>query len=170
MVTFLAGSCGGFAQTSVLVPLDLLKCRLQVDGQSKVRRYRGTFDCFRQVLRHEGVRGLYVGFGSSFWREVPAFGIYFLSYEIFKKSLLRYFDCQEDSSTGFLSMFLAGGGAGVLSWSSCYPLDVIKVCINLSVKKMYFFISMSTKHMLLRCIFNERMRTCVTEHCANASE
>ena len=129
-VTYLAGCGGGVLQTTVLVPLDLVKCRLQVDGQSKVRQYRGVFDCFRQVLRHEGVRGLYIGYRSTLLREVPSFGVYFLSYEIFKKSLLRYFDCVEESPAGLLSMIVAGGFAGMLTWSSIYPLDVIKVCTH----------------------------------------
>ena len=127
IVTFVSGAAGGVLQTTALCPMDLLKCRLQVDGQSDVRRYRGTFDCFRKVLRHEGVRGLYVGYGSSFWREVPSFGLYFLTYDMFKHGLLRYFDCAEQSPYGLLSMIVAGGFAGMMSWGSCYPMDVIKV-------------------------------------------
>ena len=124
LAIYAAGTSGGLMQMIAFVPMDLLKCRLQVDGQCDVRKYRGTFDCFRQVLRHEGVRGLYVGSGACFWREVPTYGIYFLTYEMWKSSLLHYFDCVEESAAGLFSMVVAGGCSGMITWLVCYPFDV----------------------------------------------
>ena len=123
---YIAGTCGGLWQISILVPMDLLKCRLQIDGQSKARIYRSTFDCFRQVLRKEGVRGLYGGLGATMGY-LPSFGLYFLLYNRVEKSLLQYFDCVKESPTGLLSMVVAGGVAGMGSWASIYPFDVMKV-------------------------------------------
>lgn len=49
---------------AAVYPSSLVKTRLQV--QSKARPvYSGTFDAFRKILRQEGPRGLYKGFGAS---------------------------------------------------------------------------------------------------------
>jgi hypothetical protein len=81
MNVFMAGSFGGLLQCLVLVPADLVKCKLQVDhaGGGKPT-YAGTIDCIRHIVRTEGVGGLYKGFSVTALREVPAFGIYFFVY------------------------------------------------------------------------------------------
>jgi len=56
------------------------------------------------------------GFGITVLREVPAFGIYFGSYEV----MIRNFG----ESTPVVLM--AGGMAGIFSWIFTYPQDVIK--------------------------------------------
>ena len=68
--------------------------------------------------------------GATVWRDTVSFGTYFLTYEVCKRRLLRYFDRVEQSSAGLLSMILAGGVAGVLAWGMVYPFDVIKVCTS----------------------------------------
>ncbi|KAJ1674501.1 Cu/Pi carrier, partial [Spiromyces aspiralis] len=40
-------------------PLDLVKCRLQVDKTL----YKGIFDGWKQIFKTQGVGGLYTGFG-----------------------------------------------------------------------------------------------------------
>ena len=84
MNVFMAGSFGGLLQCLVLVPADLVKCKLQVDqaGGASGRRptYAGNIDCIRQVVRADGIGGLYKGFAITALREVPAFGIYFFVY------------------------------------------------------------------------------------------
>jgi hypothetical protein len=81
MNVFMAGSFGGLLQCLVLVPADLVKCKLQVDhaGGGKPT-YAGNIDCIRHIVRTEGVGGLYKGFAVTALREVPAFGIYFFVY------------------------------------------------------------------------------------------
>ena len=80
MNVFLAGSFGGLLQCLVLVPADLIKCKLQVDMANGKRAYGGNMDCINQVYRSEGIAGLYKGFGVTALREVPAFGVYFFVY------------------------------------------------------------------------------------------
>jgi solute carrier family 25 carnitine/acylcarnitine transporter 20/29 len=60
--SFIAGSVGGFAQCVVLVPPDLFKCKMQTDqvainGQNSKSQYSSSFDCAKQIIRSEGIRG-----------------------------------------------------------------------------------------------------------------
>lgn len=80
MHVFLAGSFGGLLQCAVLVPADLIKCKLQVDLAHGKRTYSGNLDCIRQIYRSEGIGGFYKGLGVTALREVPAFGVYFFVY------------------------------------------------------------------------------------------
>lgn len=91
---YFAGCAGGAAMSFVLTPLDLVKCKLQA---SSSRVYSGPLDCVQKVVRANGVRGLYTGFSSTFIREAPSFGIYFLLYEF----AFRVLNPQGESSTSF---------------------------------------------------------------------
>lgn len=72
--------CGGIAGTTgqtVAYPMDLLRRRFQVvlpDGRSM---YRGVWDGITTVVRKEGWKGLYKGFGPNFIKVVPTIGIMF---------------------------------------------------------------------------------------------
>ena len=80
MNVFLAGSFGGLLQCLVLVPADLIKCKLQVDRVEGKPAYTGNFDCIRKIYRKDGMSGFFKGFGVTALREVPAFGVYFFVY------------------------------------------------------------------------------------------
>jgi len=83
---------------------------MQVCGQT------GITDAIKTIYSNGGLTGLTRGFGITVLREVPAFGVYFGSYEL----MIRTFG----EST---PVILTGGGiAGILSWIFTYPQDVIK--------------------------------------------
>jgi len=129
---FLAGSFAGLIQTSVLCPTEAIKCKLQ--SQTAVNKsemkYKGVFDCFKKVFQESGFRGIYTGLGATIGREVPAFGVYFSSYEIVKDRLDKV-----GGVSAFQSSFIAGGFAGVSSWGIVYPVDVIKSNIQVTGTK-----------------------------------
>lgn len=131
--SFIAGCVGGFAQCIVLVPTDLVKCKMQTDqmtinGATTKRQFSSSYDCMRQILVKEGVRGLFRGFVSTACREVPAFGIYFGSYT----HLMNALTPKEATQTPVSAILTAGGVAGALSWGVVYPVDVVKTNIQLS--------------------------------------
>jgi solute carrier family 25 carnitine/acylcarnitine transporter 20/29 len=81
---FAAGSFAGVCSALSYCPAELVKLRLQmqhIDAASTVR-YSGTFDCFRHILRTEGIRGLYRGIGATLWRDIPATGAWYGGYEV----------------------------------------------------------------------------------------
>lgn len=48
---------------TAVTPLDLAKCRLQVDPTM----YKGNFDAWRKIGSAEGVRGIFTGWGPTFF-------------------------------------------------------------------------------------------------------
>ena len=70
----------------------------------------------------EGFAGLTRGMASTALRDIPGFGVYFLSFEWLCRSL-RSMDAGQSSLFVF---FIAGGLAGCISWTAIYPADVIK--------------------------------------------
>ncbi|KAJ3269583.1 hypothetical protein HDV01_001184 [Terramyces sp. JEL0728] len=68
------------AQVSVIVssfgvyPLDTVRRRLQMQSEKPVneRLYNGTADCFRKIVKNEGVTALFKGAGANVFRSVGA--------------------------------------------------------------------------------------------------
>ncbi|PIN23670.1 Mitochondrial carnitine-acylcarnitine carrier protein [Handroanthus impetiginosus] len=82
----LAGGVAGAAFWGFVYPTDVVKSVLQVDDY-KNPRFSGSIDAFRKILKSEGVKGLYKGFGPAMARSVPANAACFLAYEITRSSL-----------------------------------------------------------------------------------
>lgn len=70
-------------------PFDVVKTRMQ---GTQAAQYKNTFDCFRQILRNEGVGAFYVGVTPRLGRVVPGQGIIFMSFETIQTSLESSFD------------------------------------------------------------------------------
>ena len=119
-----AGSTSGFVNAFVSTPMELIKIRLQNQTNSKGERksllYNGPIDCAKKILKKDGFRGLFRGLPTTIIREVPSYGAYFASYEIFCKMIPN--SNSNDPSFGLL---MAGGFAGVIAWMSTYPVFAI---------------------------------------------
>ncbi|ORZ30865.1 mitochondrial carrier domain-containing protein [Catenaria anguillulae PL171] len=75
-----------------------------------------------RVLRDRGPLGFYRGGLVTLARDGPGYAVYFLVYEGLKQVL----------GNDRMGQFWAGGMAGVVSWASIYPLDVLKSRIQVS--------------------------------------
>lgn len=122
---YFAGTVAGVLQSVAVCPTELVKCRLQVQDGHATTQYKGPIDCVRQVYRLNGLRGLFLGWWPTVWREAPSFGIYFAVYEAMKQKL----SCNSTDASASV-MLLAGGVAGTVSWASAYPIDVVKSSIQ----------------------------------------
>ena len=80
----------------------------------------------RDCRRTEGARGLFRGLPITAVRDFPSHGVYFALYE-----LCQNLQVKRGEETP-LSTFVAGGTAGIVSWWSVYPFDVIKSRIQAS--------------------------------------
>lgn len=126
----LAGVGTGALQTLILSPVELVKIRLQLEaaGHKHGRHRRGPVEMARDILRREGLRGVYRGLTVTALRDAPAHGVYFWTYERARERLhpgcRRQDAAGEDEGLG--TMLVSGGLAGVASWVCCYPLDVVK--------------------------------------------
>ncbi|WRT68584.1 uncharacterized protein IL334_005562 [Kwoniella shivajii] len=84
-----SGALSGLSSAIVLQPLDLLKTRLQQgsfdeNGTIQKRRIRGVF---KQVLKEDGVQGLWRGTVPTLVRNVPGVAIYFYSLSTIRHKL-----------------------------------------------------------------------------------
>jgi solute carrier family 25 carnitine/acylcarnitine transporter 20/29 len=57
----LAGLAGGLTVSFVATPVEQIKARLQVQYDSATKLYSGPVDCVRQVVRNNGIQGLWTG-------------------------------------------------------------------------------------------------------------
>ena len=72
---FLCGGVAGFVNCIVITPVELVKCRLQVQKDAiKNSYYTGIRDCLIKTWKKDGIKGLYKGNFASIAREIPAYG------------------------------------------------------------------------------------------------
>ncbi|XP_076979650.1 solute carrier family 25 member 47 isoform X2 [Tamandua tetradactyla] len=75
-----AGGCAGVLAWAVATPMDVIKSRLQVDGQGQ-QRYRGLLHCVVVSVREEGPRVLCKGLVLNCCRAFPVNMVVFVAYE-----------------------------------------------------------------------------------------
>ncbi|OAP58528.1 hypothetical protein AYL99_07618 [Fonsecaea erecta] len=118
---WVAGAIGGLATFVVSAPSELIKCRAQliVDGQGS------SYGVFKEIWKSGGLRGLYYGGTITAVRDAVGYGWYFWSYELTKRLLLSR-QADPFASPTATEVLVSGGIAGVVTWVSIYPLDIIK--------------------------------------------
>ncbi|RXN17210.1 mitochondrial carnitine acylcarnitine carrier [Labeo rohita] len=107
-------------------PNDILTCLRPgccqaASGQVK---YAGPMDCAKQLYRENGIRGIYKGTALTLMRDVPASGMYFMTYEWLKKALTP--EGKSPTELSVPSILFAGGMAGIFNWAVAIPPDVLK--------------------------------------------
>ena len=125
---FCAGSCGGMATSFLVTPLELIKCRLQIDRVSMGKggaspRYSGPLDCLLQSVRGEGLGVLYRGHSATFVREGLGTGVWFTTYELALRSMAP--KCARDEVPTPI-VLLAGALSGIMLNGVPYPFDTAK--------------------------------------------
>eukprot|EP00347_Sterkiella_histriomuscorum_P001228 403372837 len=129
------GAVGGTLGLFMLVPTEVLKCNIQVNT--------GKFISYKEfipiIYEKKGIKGFYQGYWATFWRDVPGWAIYFYSYEALKNyfyknhlSKSKINESQFKRQEFFMRLF-CGGMAGVNSWLLCFPFDVVKTHIQVSI-------------------------------------
>lgn len=88
-----AAAIAGMATGTATNPIWLIKTRLQLDKSNAEsgrvgRQYKNSWDCVKQTVRHEGIRGLYKGLSASYLGVVESASQWVL-YEQMKMFLAR---------------------------------------------------------------------------------
>lgn len=115
---FAAGAFSGLFTTIITTPGERIKCLMQVQG---IKTFSGPLDCAQKLYKHGGVASLYRGSLATVLRDVPACGVYFLTYELLK----TFFISNKDSLT-ISQTVICGGFSGVTYWFIGMPFDVVK--------------------------------------------
>ena len=108
---------------TAITPLDLVKCRRQVDPNL----YKGNFEAWGKISRAEGFRGVYTGWGpTAYGYSVQGAGKYGF-YEFFKKF---YADLvgEETAKNNKTSLYLAASASAefIADLGLC-PFEAVKV-------------------------------------------
>uniref|UniRef100_A0A8D2LRS6 Uncharacterized protein n=2 Tax=Varanus komodoensis TaxID=61221 RepID=A0A8D2LRS6_VARKO len=147
----LAGCGAGMCQVVVTSPMEMLKIQLQDAGRLAAHQQNAlgqdgaaaassrlppghsppsnrpsAIVIARDLLRTQGLAGLYKGLGATLLRDVPFSIIYFPLFANINK--LGQESSEEKAS--FLHSFLSGCGAGSVAAVAVTPLDVLKTRIQ----------------------------------------
>ncbi|KAK9900131.1 mitochondrial carrier [Cystobasidium minutum MCA 4210] len=130
----LAGAIAGASQVVFTNPLEIVKIRLQMQGEmAKV-----TGDAPRgavHIIKQLGLLGLYKGASACLLRDVPFSAIYFTAYAHLKKDLFR--EGENGKTLSFMQTLTAAGIAGMPAAYLTTPADVIKTRLQSEAKKGY---------------------------------
>ncbi|KAI9321264.1 mitochondrial carrier domain-containing protein, partial [Dichotomocladium elegans] len=127
--------CGAAARGTVgyiLMPVTVLKVRYE----SNLYNYESISGAFRHILKNDGIRGLFAGFGATFIRDAPFAGIYLFFYEHFK-ALANGWKADHDVAVANMAINLGAGiTAGTAATCITQPFDMIKTRMQLD-RKLY---------------------------------
>ncbi|PWA54703.1 solute carrier family 25 member 44 [Artemisia annua] len=131
-----AGLSAAMAAQLVWTPIDVVSQRLMVQGGKGVKTtmmYNGGMDAFRSIIRREGVRGLYKGFGISILTYAPSNAVWWASYSMAYRAIygsVHSYSLNKEGHFGGGSMIAVQGlSATIASGLSALvtmPLDTIK--------------------------------------------
>lgn len=111
----IAGASARVMAVTIVNPLELIRTKMQSEKISYTEVGRG----FRSMLKMQGILGLWKGFFPTILRDVPFSGIYWTTYEAFKK---HFNVTQPTFGMSFAGGAISGGVAAFLT----VPFDVVK--------------------------------------------
>ncbi|KAL4910675.1 hypothetical protein BDW74DRAFT_141592 [Aspergillus multicolor] len=123
------GAAARVAAGFVMMPVTVLKVRYESDYYA----YRSLYSAGRDIVRTEGVRGLFSGFGATAARDAPYAGLYVLFYEQLKRNLAS--TTSDTSSSSSSINFVSGGLAAGLATAITNPFDAVKTRLQLMPAK-----------------------------------
>lgn len=139
-----AAVTAGIVTSTATNPIWMIKTRLQLDktvaervGDKSVRQYRNSWDCLQQVLRKEGIKGLYKGMSASYLG-VSESTLQWVLYEQMKKYLKKRDERIEisgrsknvwDRTVDWTGNATAAGSAKLFAAVITYPHEVYTTLI-----------------------------------------
>lgn len=126
-----AGMLSNLVSCVYYVPLDVICQRLMVQGLPGTASCNGPFDVVRKVVKVEGVRGIYRGFGLTALTQSPASALWWGAYGAAQHIIWRslgYKDEMEKPSHAEMATVQATAGllAGACSSIITTPVDTVK--------------------------------------------
>lgn len=142
MANLTTGAIARASAGMVMMPVTVIKVRYE----SSLYSYRSILEAGKAILKAEGIKGFFTGFGATAIRDAPYAGLYVLFYEEFKRRLSQLQSAHpsveeirlptamassKSVSTNFLSGVLAAGLATAIT----NPFDAVKTRLQLMPEK-----------------------------------
>ncbi|KAK9300218.1 hypothetical protein QLX08_006993 [Tetragonisca angustula] len=128
-----AGFFAAFFSSLTLCPTELIKCKLQAirevqmetnSSLSVVKKEIGPWGLTREILKEQGIKGLFTGLSSTIAREMPGYFFFFGGYEVTRELLRKPDESRND--IGWQKTMVAGAVGGTVLWLVIFPADVVK--------------------------------------------
>lgn len=126
-----AGSAGAMFALSLVYPLDIIKTRIQVQTRSSKstddstdEHYASAWDGITQIVKKEGIAGLYAGLGSSLIGTASTNFTYFYCYSFLRENYNKRYNPRGGTLSTALELIL-GAAAGALTTLITTPVSVI---------------------------------------------
>jgi len=108
---------------ALVTPLDLVKCRRQVDA----KLYSGNIQAWREIVRTEGARGVFTGWGPTLLGYSAQGAFKYGGYELFKRLGAQWIG-EENAYKYKTALYLAASAsAEVFADIALCPLEAVKV-------------------------------------------
>ncbi|KAF9015681.1 mitochondrial carrier domain-containing protein [Cyathus striatus] len=128
----IAGGTAGGCQVIFTNPLEIVKIRLQVQGEAA--KLEGAIPKGAiHIIRQLGILGLYKGASACLLRDIPFSAIYFPAYWHLKKDVFR--EGYNGKQLSFLETLGAAGIAGMPAAYLTTPADVVKTRLQVEARK-----------------------------------
>lgn len=117
-VSLSAGGLARLAAVTIVSPLELVRTKMQ----SQKMPWSDVHKCLTELVKAQGVKGLWNGYTATLLRDVPFSALYWPLYEQ-SKAIMNMYTSSRDS---FLVNFGSGAIAGSVASTVTLPFDVIK--------------------------------------------
>lgn len=125
LYSFFLGSIAGCIGATVVYPIDLVKTRMQ--AQKHKALYNNSMDCFRKIIKAEGLKGLYSGLGAQLVGVAPEKAI-----KLTVNDLVRKIGSDPESGSITMSWEIAAGmSAGACQVILTNPLEIVKIRLQM---------------------------------------
>ncbi|KAJ5775903.1 uncharacterized protein N7511_000914 [Penicillium nucicola] len=128
----LAGGTAGACQVVFTNPLEIVKIRLQVQGEIAKNVEGAPRRSALWIVKNLGLMGLYKGASACLLRDVPFSAIYFPTYAHLKSD---FFGETPTNKLGVVQLLTAGAIAGMPAAYLTTPCDVIKTRLQVEARK-----------------------------------
>lgn len=91
-----SGFLAAFFSSFTLCPTELIKCKLQALHEMKQSKRISPYQLTKQIIKTEGIKGMFRGLTPTFFREMPGYFCFFGGYEFSREFLAKPGQSKDD--------------------------------------------------------------------------
>ncbi|OBZ83723.1 Solute carrier family 25 member 38 [Choanephora cucurbitarum] len=127
-----SGSAARGAVGYIMMPITVVKVRYE----SNFYNYSSLSQAFKSIIKTDGFRGLFAGYGATFIRDAPFAGIYLFFYEGCKTWANGYTMANHIPIANIIVNMSSGVVAGMAATCTTQPFDMLKT--RMQLKPMFY--------------------------------